>query len=245
MTTDYNAIAEEYKRAKRQPWRNYIESFTLMSLVGGLAGKAVVDLACGEGFYTRLLRQHGAAKSTGVDLSQRMVELAQAQERECPLGIEYLVGDGRRLALEAKYDLTVAAYLLNYAKNRDELEAMCRGIAACLKPGGRFVTANTNPGLDFRSAPSYRKYGFETHIDAQRREGTPITWTFFLEGSSFSIENYYLDVATHEAALRSAGFREVRWHQPLLSPKSEPSFDREFWGSFLENSPVIFLECLK
>jgi hypothetical protein len=52
MRTDYDAIASDYKRAKQQPWRSFIESFTLMNLVGDLADKAVVDLACGEGFYT-------------------------------------------------------------------------------------------------------------------------------------------------------------------------------------------------
>jgi hypothetical protein len=31
MTTNYNEIAEEYKRAKQQPWRLHIEHFTLSS----------------------------------------------------------------------------------------------------------------------------------------------------------------------------------------------------------------------
>src|SRR5262249_28073650 len=140
MTTDYNAIAAEYKRAKLQPWRHHIESFTLLGLAGSLAGKAVVDLACGEGFYTRLLRQHGTGKTVGIDLSEGMVELARKQEAERPLGIEYRVSDARSLGLAAEYDLVVAAYLLNYAQNTSELRAMCAGIASCLKPGGRFVT---------------------------------------------------------------------------------------------------------
>jgi toxoflavin synthase len=244
MTTDYDSIAEEYKRAKLQPWRQHIESFTLMGLIGGLAGKAVVDLACGEGFYTRLLRQHGAAKVLGVDLSERMVGLAQAQEANNPLGIEYVVGDGRNLALGAEYDLAVAAYLLNYARNRDELDAMCRGIAHCLKPGGRFVAVNTNPAIDLRSTPSYRKYGFEAHIGGELREGAPITWTFFLPGDSLSVENYYLDVAAHEAAFRSAGFREVRWHRPELSLQGELAHEEGYWARFMDNPPVIFIECL-
>lgn len=29
MTTDYDPIAEQYKRSKQQPWRTYIECFTL------------------------------------------------------------------------------------------------------------------------------------------------------------------------------------------------------------------------
>jgi toxoflavin synthase len=47
MLTDYDAIATQYRRAKGQPWRTAIESFTLMDLVGDLTGKTVVDLACG------------------------------------------------------------------------------------------------------------------------------------------------------------------------------------------------------
>ena len=37
MPTDYDAIASDYKRAKQQPWRSFIESFTLMNLIGDLA----------------------------------------------------------------------------------------------------------------------------------------------------------------------------------------------------------------
>jgi SAM-dependent methyltransferase len=245
MTTDYDPIAEQYKRSKLQPWRAYIEAFTLMELTGGLTGKAAVDIACGEGFYTRLLRQRGAAKVTGVDLSERMIELAKAQEAKEPLGIDYVVGDGRHLALGAQYDLAVAAYLLNYARDRGELAAMCRGVAGCLKPGGRFVTVNCSPALDFRGAPSYRKYGFEVSVSGEPCEGAPISWTFFLDDGSFEIENYFLDIAIHEEALRSAGFRDIRWHEPRLSPEGEATQGRDFWISFLNSSPIIFIECLK
>jgi hypothetical protein len=65
MTTNYNLIAEHYKRAKQQPWRAPVEAFTLMKLIGDPAGKAVIDIACWEGFYTRMLRQRGASKVTG------------------------------------------------------------------------------------------------------------------------------------------------------------------------------------
>ena len=100
--------------------------------------------------------------------------------------------------MDGQFDMVVAAYLLNYARDRAELTAMCCGIARALKPGGRFVTVNCNPALDFRMAPSYRKYGFETSLSDGFREGSPITWTFHLEDGPFSIENYYLDVPIHE-----------------------------------------------
>jgi ubiquinone/menaquinone biosynthesis C-methylase UbiE len=156
VTTDYNPIAEQYQRSKQQPWRTFVECFTLMDLIGDPTGLSALDLACGEGFYTRLIRHRGAARVHGLDLSEGMIALAQAQEARQPLGVTYAVADARELSDEDPVDLTVAAYLLNYARTREELQAMCDGIARSLKPGGRFVTVNTNPALDLTTAPSYR-----------------------------------------------------------------------------------------
>jgi toxoflavin synthase len=245
MPTDYDAIANDYKRAKLQPWRSFIESFTLMNLVGDLAAKLVVDLACGEGFYTRLLRLQGATKVVGVDLSEAMIELARAEERKYPLGIEYEVQDARDLRLNEEFDLAIAAYLLNYARSREDLTSMTRGIARCLKPGGRFITANTNPGANLLALPSFHKYGFELRTGNGLIEGAPITWVFHLESGSIEVENYYLSPATHEEALRAAGFREVRWHGPQLSPLGEAAQGRDYWSDFLTDPPLIFIECLK
>lgn len=244
MATDYDPIAEQYKRSKLQRWRAHVEAFTLMKLVGDLAGKAVVDVACGEGFYTRIPRERGAAKVTGLDLSPKMIELARNSEVREPLGIEYIVGDGRETNFGPVYDLAAAAYFLNYAHDRAELDAMCNGVARCLKPGGCFVTVNSNPACDFSSAPSYRKYGFETSVVGALCEEAPITWTFYLDDGAFQIENYYLSVHTHETALRAAGFREIRWHRPLLPPQAEAADGRNYWSDLLEHPPLTFIECL-
>ena len=245
MTTDYNPIAEQYQRSKQQPWRTFIECFTLMDLIGDPTGLSALDLACGEGFYTRMIRHRGAARVHGLDLSDGMIALAQAQEARQPLGVTYAVADARELSGEDPVDLTVAAYLLNYARTREELQAMCDGIARSLKPGGRFVTVNTNPALDLTAAPSYRKYGFETTAVGQWQEGTPILWTFHLEDGPFSIENYHLDVAAHEEAFERAGFSEVRWHSPALSPEALKDYDSDYWSTFLDVPPVAFIECIR
>ena len=245
MTTNYDPIAEQYKRSKQQPWRIFIECFTLMDLVGDPRGMAVLDVACGEGFYTRMLRERGAARVTGVDLSQGMIDLARSQEARHQLGIEFVVGDARELTGTDQFDLAVAAYLLNYARTRGELQAMCDRIARSLKPGGRFVAVNSSPSLTFPDAPSYRKYGFETSVLGDWQEGVPIKWTFHLDDGPFDIENYHLNAATHEDAFRRAGFRQIRWHAPRLSSEGLRENDQEFWSSFLDYPPVTFIECVK
>jgi ubiquinone/menaquinone biosynthesis C-methylase UbiE len=245
MTTDYDPIAEQYRLAKQQTWRAFIEAYTFMGLIGDLFGKEVIDLACGEGFYSRKVRQRGAAEVTGLDLSPRMIDLAEAREAEQNLGIEYYVGDARRLDGNAPYDLAIAAYLLNYAENRAELRRMCHSISRCLMPGGRFVAVNASPILDFSTAPSYRKYGFETSVRGRWREGVPIVWRFYVDGGSFEIENYHLDAALHEEAFRAAGFREIRWHTPRLAPEGAATCSRDYWDIFMQHPPIAFIECLK
>lgn len=122
MATDYNLIAAEYKRAKQQPWRMYVEHFMMFELLGDLAGKSVLDLACGEGFFTRFIKQKGAARVVGMDLSEKMIELARQEESRGPLGIDYQVQDAQAVETpDEPFDIVTAGCLLNYASTRTEL----------------------------------------------------------------------------------------------------------------------------
>ncbi len=245
MTTDYDPIAEDYRRAKQQPWRTHIEAYTLDQLLPDLAGKSVIDIACGEGYYTRRLRGKGAARVLGVDLSAGMIELARKQEAETPIGVDYEVGDGKKLAFDAEFDVAFAAYFLNYAHDRRELREMCDAVARCLKPGGRFITVNSSPMLDFDPGRSYRQYGFEAKVEGPLVEGAPITWRIFLDDTSIEIENYLLNQEIHEEALRAAGFSKIEWPPPRLSPEGEKSFGRDYWRLFLDKPTIAFIDCVK
>ena len=147
------------KRSKLAPWRTYVERYSLLKLLGEVRGKSVLDLACGEGFYSRLIRERGAARVVGVDWSSGMIGLAIAAEKESPLGIEYRIGDAIAYQTDERFDIVAAAYLLNYADTEEKLAAMCRTVARSLKPGGRFVTVNNNPSQSPDGYQATRKYG--------------------------------------------------------------------------------------
>src|SRR5262249_27163256 len=218
MTTNYDEIAEEYKRAKQQAWRLCIEHFTLFKRVGDLSGKSVLDLACGEGFYTRFIKRRGAARAVGVDISHGMIELARREEETNRLGIDYLVQDAKRLALNETFDVVVAGYLLNYAETYGELLEMCSAITRHLKPECRFVSVNNNPLQQKEYFTSTRKYGFIKRAHGPLNEGTPVDCVFFLNDESFAITNYHLSIETHERAFKTSGFKQVTWYDPELSP---------------------------
>lgn len=243
MPTDYNAIADQYKRSKLTPWRRYIEQYTYFEILGDVTGLSVLDLACGEGFYSRLLRLHGAARVVGMDMSERMIGLARATEVEQPLDIEYVVGDALTFRTGERFDVVTASYLLNYAQTEEQLAQMCMTIAAALEPGGRFVAVNNNPRQSPSRFEATRPYGFIKSVAGEIRSGTPITYTLFLENESFSFDNYYLSPESHERALERAGFRDIEWLQPRLSPEWQD--DRRYWDAFFEDPPVVFLGAQK
>jgi SAM-dependent methyltransferase len=243
--THYDSIAREYQDSKQLPFRRHIEEFTMFDLLGDLRDKEVLDLACGEGIYSRSLIAHGARRVVGVDLSAGMIELAQEREKGHPSAIEYRVGDAMKLDAIGAFDVVLGSYLLNYARSKAELLQFCRSIAVNLKSGGRFVGYNDNPANDIELYPSYRKYGFVKSGRVPRTEGDPITYTFWNpDGTQFLIENYYLTPATYEAAFKESGFCSLHWQAPRLSAEGRESFEFEcgFWDDYLAHPPMIGIE---
>ncbi len=81
MSTDTGAMpffdkqAEEYdRRSGRGLWKHVRtrEAEILLSLAGELRGRSVLELGCGSGYYSSLLRD-GGARVFGVDSSPRMI----------------------------------------------------------------------------------------------------------------------------------------------------------------------------
>ena len=90
---EYDRIGDRYSEAKQQAFRIHMEAYTLELLAGEVAGASVVDLACGDGFYSRRFMRRGAAGTLGIDASQEMVALGRRAEDAAPLGCRYAHGD--------------------------------------------------------------------------------------------------------------------------------------------------------
>jgi SAM-dependent methyltransferase len=240
VAAPYDAIAEQYQRSRRAPIRRYIEGYTFFDLVGPVAGLAVLDLACGEGCYTRELAQRGARRVVGVDISPAMIALARQQ----PIaGIEYVVSDVQSLPDLGQFDLVVAAHLLHYARDADALDRMCERIAAHLAPGSRFVALNENPEQPPARYAGYAQYGFSKSVPAPRREGSAITYRVISGRELFCFDAYHHERATYERALAAAGFTQIRWHPVRLDPAGEAEFGAAYWREYLDNPPIAALEC--
>lgn len=239
--TQYDAIAARYRRSKELPFRRAIERPSLFALLPDLRGLSAFDFACGEGHYSRLLVEAGAASVTGVDLSPAMIALARQQESRAPLGIRYHCADVSRFEPAAPADLVVAMYLLHYADSPRTLARFLEVIRAALKPGGRLVGFLDNVHEPPDGTRSWAKYSFDRFCRRPRpggpREGDAIVYRMIEpEGSSFEFETVFWKPATYEQAFRAAGLEELRWETLRLHPSER---DNPFWDDYLAHPPAI------
>jgi SAM-dependent methyltransferase len=238
----YDPFAEHYRRSKDAPFRRHVERYTLRKLTGPLQGESVLDLACGEGHYSRLLRIWGASAVVGVDLSPTMIELAHRQEAAQPLGICYHTLDVRTLDLGRQFDLVFAAFLFNHAHDFDEFLQMARAVVRHLAPEGRLVAVISRGDQPVSAYPKITKYGFSKSTPGELVEGAPITITFHVDLGDFSIVNPCLYQSTMVRGLTTAGLRLQTWQPPLVSPEGADRFGEDYWKDFIEEPALIFLE---
>jgi ubiquinone/menaquinone biosynthesis C-methylase UbiE len=168
----YDHIGSKYDEYARTATLKRAERYTFFRMVGALEGQRVMDLACGFGFYTRLLKQRGAAQVLGVDLSPEMIRLAHQQEQAKPLGITYQVCDAVTLPPLGSFDLVTAVHLLTYATSKAQLLGMFRSVYANLVAGGRFIAYTDNPAFTL-SKPNCTKYGVTVLRLEPEEAGTP------------------------------------------------------------------------
>lgn len=150
--------------ARMALYHRHCQDPVIFQTLGDVRGEALLDLACGDGFYTRRFRSEcGADPVVGIDLSPQAVERARALEEREPLGIEYRVGDVVELEMDRRFDVVTAIHLLHYLEGEEEIRAALEAIHELLEDGGRFVTMIANPEFDLElhdPADSKEKFGY-------------------------------------------------------------------------------------
>ena len=114
----------------------------LADLTGIGPGDRVLDVASGLGTTARLLSAEREATVRGVELSPRLVMLAERDAVEAGLGelVRFEVGDAERLSVEAgSFDVVLCECALCTFPDQ---EAALAGIRRALGPGGRVGIAD-------------------------------------------------------------------------------------------------------
>jgi ubiquinone/menaquinone biosynthesis C-methylase UbiE len=159
----------------------------------------VLDCACGEGRFSRILLECGAAQVLRVDFCAPMIAAA----KELATGKDtYRVADAEDLSFLSDGSFDLAVSYLNQCDLSD-LAANTREVFRVLKPGGRFVVVNVHPMRSAAGPWMKTADGAKQHyiLDRYFEEGDR-RWRML--GAEFT--NFHRTLSTYARAYREAGF---------------------------------------
>jgi ubiquinone/menaquinone biosynthesis C-methylase UbiE len=145
--SEWNRIATEYSKwrggelgARGKAFTNIVTD-NLLTSVGNLTGKNVLDLGCGDGYLARTFSSKGA-HVWGIDGAPNMIQLATSNDI---LGnIHFQIGDiTKKLPYKDDYfDLVVCNMVL---MDLEEIDFTINEVARVVKIFGRFVFSIVHP----------------------------------------------------------------------------------------------------
>jgi SAM-dependent methyltransferase len=203
----------------------------LRALLPDLRGCNVLDLGCGFGWFCRWVRQQGAARVLGIDVSEKMLARARAASEDSAITYTRLDMEHLELPL-ALFDVVYSSLALHYVENLRGLMAQAH---RTLVPGGRLVFSVEHPIFsatvwsEWLLDPAGRKlWPLDRYLDEGPRSTdwlakgvikqhrTLATYVNMLIGVGFAISHIEEWGPTEEQIAAEPGWADERHRPPFL-----------------------------
>lgn len=128
--------------------------------------KKVLDLGCGSGYGSRILKALGAKEVFGVDISKEAVEYARSTYGN--QNVKFLTADVEKLPLfKERFDTIAAFEILEHLQNHN---SFLKGIKKNLKPDGIFLVSTPNKYTYPEKNPFHLKELFPDQFETLLKE---------------------------------------------------------------------------
>lgn len=187
----------------------------ILSMLGNVDGRRVCDLACGEGYLSRILASRGA-RVTGVDISRILLD--HAREHSQQKNISYVLDDAQSLSriTTASMDAVVCNMAL---MDIPDLSATFASVRRILVDSGIFVFHILHPcfftpfNVDIPTVDLDENGNFKAlRVSRYGLEGK---WYSGGIGMCGTLGSYHRMISTYLNALAVNGFRLVQLYEPL------------------------------
>ena len=188
--TSWGTVASWYNDHLEKTGDTYHEKVVypnLFRIIGDSKGKKILDLACGQGQFSRILRDAGA-HVTGIDLGKELIAIAETHnvsvKEKGTHKVIYYTGsaDDLNMCKDASYDIVVCILALQNIKTLDKT---LFEVSRVLTATGSFVFVLNHPsfrnprqthwGYDESAGMQYRRvdeYMSESHVKIDMTPGS-------------------------------------------------------------------------
>ncbi|MCC7245002.1 MAG: class I SAM-dependent methyltransferase [Saprospiraceae bacterium] len=202
----YETLAESYNALiDHKPHNAYYDRPNTLALMPEVAGKSVLDAACGPGKYAEILIERGAAV-TGFDISPKMIELAQVRNPDKGTFYVHDLHQPLDRLDDSSFDVVLCALALHYLPDWNQVMQEFHRV---LKPGGHLVISIEHPFFEYGFFKS-KKY-FET-------EHVHCTWKGF--GAPVEVNSYRRSLQECIIPMTDNGFLIEK----IVEPRPTPEF---------------------
>ncbi len=223
----YEEMAENYNALIEHKAHNaYYDRPNTLALMPEVAGKSILDAACGPGKYAEILISQGA-HLTGFDVSPRMIEFAK--KRNNNLG-DFFVHDFTQpleMLDNQSFDIVLCALAMHYAEDWTlTIQEFCR----VLKPQGLLIISIEHPFFEFNYFKS--KHYFDI-------EPVKCMWSSF--GKPIEVNSHRRPLHECIAPLTENGF----YIDKLVEPKPVAEFEKYDAKHFKELNEFPSFMCIR
>jgi ubiquinone/menaquinone biosynthesis C-methylase UbiE len=144
----YNINSTRWRRNKPICLSDFTARDKIFKIAGNLKNKVVADLGCGEGYCSEKFKNNGAKKVYGIDISQKMIELANSRKiKKIIFKKASITKTGLKKNLS---DRTFAIFVFNYLKKKEIIKA-CKEMFRITKKNGLVYVSVPHPFYPFLS----------------------------------------------------------------------------------------------
>lgn len=214
MTTIYDNenFFEKYNQMNRsqQGLEGAGEWQTLERLLPDFRGKRVLDLGCGYGWHCLYAAEHGASSVLGVDLSEKMLDVAR--QKNTFDTITYLRDSIDEVNFDPdSFDIVISSLAIHYIA---DFEKLAKNIAEWLITGGQLIFSVEHPIFTAEGSQDwfYDEQGKIAHFPVDH---------YFYEGKRTAhflgsdVTKYHRTLTTYLDDLLINGFQIKRIVEPM------------------------------
>jgi demethylmenaquinone methyltransferase/2-methoxy-6-polyprenyl-1,4-benzoquinol methylase len=184
MVEYYRQRAPYYERVYHKPERQEDLKRLREMVVATFAGKNVLDVACGTGYWTEII-SHLADSIVGIDFNEEVLEVARG--KAMPKGrVKFLRGDAYALPdLAEKFDAAMVGFWWSHVP-KENLGMFLAGMHSKLLPGATVMVFD-NAFVQGSSTPLSRKDSDGNPVSHRDQDGNTYQERVLDDGSTHEI----------------------------------------------------------